>query len=75
MPRLLNINPRACSRGLHNYDIINNDIMVTSHLNGHGVVLGEGLVFEYPHEGVDSDGGVEVVKAGSTAHGDQEGTG
>ena len=65
------MNPRAYSRGLHNYDIINNDIMVKSHLNGHGVVLGEGLVFEYPHERVDGNGGVEVVQAGSAAHGDQ----
>ena len=30
-------------------------------LYGHGVVLRERLVFEYPHQGVDGDGGVEIL--------------
>ena len=37
-------------------------------LDGHGVVLGQRLVFEDPHERVDGDGGVEVLQTSSTAH-------
>ena len=67
------MNPRAC---IHDDDdIILYDIIITSHLYGHGVVLREGLVSEDPHEGVDSNGGVEILQTGSTAHGHQQSTG
>ena len=39
------------------------------------MVLGERLVLQDAHEGVDGDGGIEVLQTGATAHGDQELTG
>ncbi len=44
-------------------------------LNGHGMVLGEGLVLEDPHQGTDGYGRVEVLQTGPTAHGHQQLTG
>ena len=39
------------------------------------MVLGERLVLEDPHQGVDGNGGVEVLQAGATAHRHKELTG
>lgn len=44
-------------------------------LDGHGVVLRERLILEYPHEGVDGDGRVEVLQTCPAAHGHKQLTG
>ena len=44
-------------------------------LNGHGVVLRERLVLEYPHQRVDGNGGIEVFQARPASHGHQKLTG
>ena len=47
----------------------------TKSLYGHRVVLRERHVLEDPHQGVDSNGGVEIIQTSTTTHGDQQLTG